>query len=210
MNYDILQPWSTFVLKTRLPNTILSKMISITDKIISDENAKSWGKSLAGQIDKELYVNIDTLRTNRVLEFFHNAIEEFITAAKSQQFPQQKQQQNWKSNMISMWIVSQKDHEYNPCHSHTMCAISAVMYLKIPKYLPSRKEGRNVDGNIVFVNSTSNDTEFCTPQLNIKPEVGDLYIFPAKQLHFVYPFRTENGDGERRSVSFNANYEDSL
>jgi len=34
--------------------------------------------------------------------------------------------------------------------------------------------------------------------------VGDFFIFPASQQHFVYPFRTPDGKGERRSVSFNA------
>ena len=30
------------------------------------------------------------------------------------------------------------------------------------------------------------------------------FIFPASQQHFVYPFRTPDGKGERRSISFNA------
>ena len=37
-----------------------------------------------------------------------------------------------------------------------------------------------------------------------QPQVGDFFIFPAQQSHFVYPFRTADGKGERRSVSFNA------
>ena len=38
----------------------------------------------------------------------------------------------------------------------------------------------------------------------MKPKVGDFYLFPAEQMHEVYPFRTADGKGERRSVSFNA------
>ncbi len=89
-------------------------------------------------------------------------------------------------------------------HIHTECQLSSVMYLKIPEYLPSRKEGREDDGNIVFVNSTCNDGQLVSPQFNWKPQVGDFFIFPAQQSHFVYPFRTADGKGERRSVSFNA------
>jgi hypothetical protein len=33
------------------------------------------------------------------------------------------------------------------------------------------------------------------------PVPGDLYLFPSWLRHLVYPFR---GDGERRSMSFNA------
>ena len=35
----------------------------------------------------------------------------------------------------------------------------------------------------------------------IKPKVGDFYIFPAFLMHEVHPFR---GEGERRCFSFNA------
>ena len=39
------------------------------------------------------------------------------------------------------------------------------------------------------------------------PKVGDFFIFPAHLQHTVYPFRTD-GDFERRSVSFNADFID--
>ena len=35
-----------------------------------------------------------------------------------------------------------------------------------------------------------------------KPEVGKMFIFPNYLMHSVNPFY---GDGERRSISFNAN-----
>ena len=91
-------------------------------------------------------------------------------------------------------------------HIHTECQISTVMYLKIPEFLPSRKKGREDDGNITFVNSTCNDSGLVSPQFSWRPQVGDFFIFPAQQSHFVYPFRTADGKGERRSVSFNAIY----
>ena len=43
--------------------------------------------------------------------------------------------------------------------------------------------------------------------IKYKPTVGDFFIFPAHLQHTVYPFRTE-GDEERRSVSFNADFMD--
>ena len=36
--------------------------------------------------------------------------------------------------------------------------------------------------------------------MSIKPQVGNLFLFPSSLNHQVYPFR---GKGERRSVSFN-------
>ena len=114
--------------------------------------------------------------------------------------------EEWYTQMLSMWVVSQKDNEYNPCHIHTQCSISTVMYLKIPEYLPSRKSYRKDDGAINFTGPTGKDIEWGNPTMTFQPEVGDFYIFPAKQQHFVYPFRTEGGEGERRSISFNAVY----
>jgi hypothetical protein len=35
------------------------------------------------------------------------------------------------------------------------------------------------------------------------PKVGDIFLFPSTLRHQVYPFRTENEQGIRRSMSFN-------
>ena len=110
----------------------------------------------------------------------------------------------WSTQMLSMWMISQKDNEYNPMHFHTKCHMSTVMYLKIPEYLPSRKSHKNVDGAITFLNNSAKDLFWGNPHMTIQPAVGDFFIFPASQQHLVYPFRTADGKGERRSVSFNA------
>lgn len=208
LDISMIQPWSTFIMKTRLPDAILGKMLEITDEIVDNaENAQSWGHNLAGQIEHELYVEHEKLHEAGIYGFFMDIVRHYVIAAKSQQNPFAKeviQQENWLTQMLSMWIISQKDGEYNPMHIHTECNISTVMYLKIPEYLPSRKSHREDDGNIVFVNSTCNDAQFVSPQFSYRPEVGDFFIFPSQQSHFVYPFRTADGKGERRSVSFNA------
>ena len=207
LSIDMLQPWSTFVMKTKLPDDILQKMLKITDDIVATEDAKSWGHNLAGQVERELYVEHELLHEENIYTFFMDIVRHYAIAAQIQKNPfakQAVQQEKWLTQMLSMWIISQKDNEYNPMHIHTECQISTVMYLKIPEYLPSRKKGREDDGNIVFVNSTCNDSQMVSPQLAIKPQVGDFFIFPSQQSHFVYPFRTADGKGERRSVSFNA------
>ena len=58
------------------------------------------------------------------------------------------------------------------------------------------------DGNIVFINNNHN-TPFTSVENGVwspKPEVGDMYLWPSRLLHGVYPFK---GKGERRSVAFN-------
>ena len=38
IRYDLLQPWSTFVMKTELPPDILEKMLRISDEIIENND----------------------------------------------------------------------------------------------------------------------------------------------------------------------------
>ena len=209
MSVELLQPWSTFVMKTRLPLPIFNKMIAITDAIVDNaENEKSHGHNLAGQIKDELWIDPEILERENLMVFFQDVVRNFIIQQTSQQEPFEKERihaEEWYTQLLSMWVVSQKDNEYNPCHFHSNCTISSVMYLKIPKYLPSRKPHRiEEDGAIIFTNNSGKDSVWGHPTMTLQPKVRDFFIFPASQQHFVYPFRTEDGKGERRSVSFNA------
>ena len=208
MHFELWQPWSTFIMKTQLPPKILEKMIRITDKIVDNAaNEKSHGHNLAGQIKDELWVEHDILVKEEVMDFFLDVCRNYVIQAFCQNEPLNKQaifNEEWYTRMLSMWIISQKDNEYNPCHVHTECALSTVMYLKIPEYLPSRKSHRNDDGAINFAGPAGKDHVWGIPTITYQPQVGDFFIFPASQQHFVYPFRTPDGKGERRSVSFNA------
>ena len=107
--------------------------------------------------------------------------------------------------MKSAWVISQWQGEYNPLHIHTECQMSTVMYLKVPKFLPSVKPDRDDDGNIMFIGGASSGSRLTRNLMKIKPKVGDFFIFPAHLQHTVYPFKTD-GDFERRSVSFNADF----
>jgi hypothetical protein len=210
MHVQLLQPWSVPVMKLQLPPDILQIMIEISDKIIVDKEAKKWGTSLVGQIDKELYIPIKTLIEKKVLGFFQDAIRQFVITCLSQASPstmKHTQQEEWLIEILVMWIVSQQPGEYNPMHIHTECQISTVMYLKVPEMLPSRKRHRaDDDGAILFTSNSSRDLELSVPTILLPPVVGDFYIFGAHQQHAVYPFRCAKGqeDVERRSISFNA------
>ena len=207
MHFELWQPWSTFIMKTQLPPKILEKMIRITDKIVDNAaNEKSHGHNLAGQIKDELWVEHDILVKEEVMDFFLDVCRNYVIQAFCQNEPLNKQailNEVWYTRMLSMWIISQKDNEYNPCHVHTECALSTVMYLKIPEYLPSRKSHRNDDGAINFAGPAGKDHVWGIPTITYQPQVGDFFIFPASQQHWVYPFRTPDGKGERRSISFN-------
>ena len=210
MEVLVIQPWSVPVFRTKLPPDILQTMIEISDQVIANKEAESWGSHLAGQIEKELKVEHEMLIERGVMGFLMHTVRQFVITCKLQSTPNERDailQEEWMTHMLTMWIVSQQPGEYNPLHVHTHCQISSVMYLKVPKMLPSKKEHRSDDdGSIVFTNSASGDTDFSVSSINFPPRVGDFYIFGAHQPHMVYPYRCEEKqeDVERRSISFNA------
>ncbi len=156
LKMNLLQPWSVPIMRTELPPYVLDGMIELTDDMIADENTPSHGDSLAGQIKTELTVDIERLKKYNLDKFFDTMIKQFVIYAKTQQTPYDAEikKETWLTQIVSMWVVSQQPNEYNPLHHHTECQISAVMYLKVPKFLPSEKEHRqHDDGSITFISN---------------------------------------------------------
>jgi len=228
MEFEIFQPWSTFVLATKMPPVILEKMIRFSDEIIKakDEMGVSDSDALRGtfgsrgtqQLNSQYFIDYEVLEQNEDLtKYFLDMCKHYAVQAQCQAFPFDKERivnEEWLTRIMGFWINSQKDDEYFPVHNHTDCAISAVMYLKIPEYLPVRRgpAGDNAsysnkdDGAITFSNNSSQDPFWGKPTMTIQPQVGDLFIFPSSQLHQVYPFKSLDGKGERRSAAFNAQF----
>jgi len=219
MKLSIFQPWSEFVMGGTLPEEITSKLIELTDIITQDAQKVSFNSELAGEIKDEWGIDIPLLINVGFQPFLFELIKEYIRLVKIQGTPKNTnlecsdeiffnnqsfyKENNWKIKVA--WFNDQRDNEYSPIHGHDGI-LSGVLYLKIPEYLPSRKTKDN-DGAISFIgNTTSNDLLFTVPQFSVTPKRGDIFIFPSKLRHQVYPFRTENEQGIRRSMSFNVAY----
>ena len=205
--YELLQPWSAFILKTKLPKRVLGRMLKLTDEIVNNPKSKNHGPGLAGQIKWEPTIDMDLLKKIDVEDYFYEIIHQYCMRAHLQTNPFDYDEVPPLIEYIinEIWIISQKDNEYNPLHRHLGCNLSSVMYLKVPEFLPARKQREDEDGNICFHSSPMHpDGVFGhIGRISMKPKVGDFYLFPAEQMHEVYPFRTADGKGERRSVSFN-------
>lgn len=183
----------------KLNDFIVDKMITLTDEILSDDNRISNGHKLAGQIEEEPVISMELLKKYNLYNFFNSTIKQYL----AQILDPEKVKNQLNTGITEMWIVSQYENEYNPIHWHEGCTMSAVMYLKIPEYIPRNLKGKHErDGEIIFINNNHNSPfhSLENPISSFKPEVGDMFIFPSRLLHGVYPFK---GDGERRSVSFN-------
>ena len=209
---EVIQPWSNLIYKIPMPDNITQGLIEHTDKMREDPNTPSYGQSLVGQVDEELEINIRELPTN-ILNFLINCSREWLFNQFNQGFGWEPswnlKKEDLNMQFISMWTVSQKDGEYNPIHTHPAAAVSGVLYLKIPEYKKDKKDTtkphkqRTDDGSLVFTNNSGADRRYCVSNCNVNPKVGELYIFGGLQPHQVYPFRSLDGKGERRSISFN-------
>ena len=196
--YKILNPFGPKIGIVKLSDVVVNKMITLTDKILSDDNKVSNGPNLAGQIEEESIISLELLAEDGLYDYFNSIQKQYILSVLGEQ-----EMENMKTGLVDMWLVNQYENEYNPIHWHEGCTLSAVMYLKIPEYIPRNLKGKpERDGNITFINNNHHSPyqSLENPIYSFGPEVGDMFIFPSRLLHTVYPFK---GDGERRSVSFN-------
>ena len=104
----------------------------------------------------------------------------------------------------AFWVVSQYQSTPSPVHFHSG-DLSGVLYLKVPAIANEPAEeaktyisGRQA-GDINFIDGGRQ--QYSRSIISFKPKVGDFYIFPGWLLHGAEPFR---GEGERRSLAFNA------
>jgi len=210
-NWHVNAPWAQLVASTKMPDELFKTTLELTDKIYEDVNRDSAGGSLAGQIHHEYFITQEKLIETGLMKYFIEMTAKYwgtvLNNGNLWQYCDKKFEHgphgfNYACKVVSAWTVHQFENEYNPMHNHANCKISAVMHLKFPEKIePSVKEG-GLDGNLIFTGMGDAD-EWCTsPVVNCKASnVGWLHLFPASLGHSVYPFK---GEGERRSLSFNA------
>ena len=115
--------------------------------------------------------------------------------------------------------VTGNEKKYNPEHDHPSDAdigLSCIMYLTVPMGI-SAGDGSEKSTSLAGASGLVNGyTRFCwghnsttdmkklkpSTEQYIKPEVGQLLMFPSWLNHSVLPF---TGEGERRSLSANIN-----
>ena len=211
LRFDVLQPWSTPVLRTTLPPNVFDALFGLTETILRSSGSSNFGHNLAGEIENELEIPLSRLSERGLKRVLERIVAEFVRVCKFQSVPalaNQTHPPRWGAELISAWIVSQRPDEYNPVHYHGG-QVSSVIYLKMPEMLPSRKtQDAGKDGSICFIAGAGGDPQLSDPTLNIIPQEAEMYVFGSGRLHTVYPYRCSDDqiDTERRSVSFNANF----
>ena len=198
-NVQVVKPFGPLIMLAQLPEGVIKKLNEVVD-VIKDK--KDMGARLAGVIETESEIPHSMLEEKKVMNIFHALSRSYIEQA----YLNAGLQDQWnamdvKTQMQSIWSVSQYENEYNQQHNHSHCQISAVLYLKIPAMKPRNipNKPREKDGQIEFTFCT-NESIFTTGSFVARPKPGMCLLFPNSLYHQVYPFQ---GSGERRSIAFN-------
>ena len=105
-----------------------------------------------------------------------------------------------KQRVVAMWAIINKKNSYNVMHNHQNCYLSSAYYVKKPQN----------SGDITFFDPTEaktyrfpekeRNTNYSTQTVTIKPEEGDLLIFPSYLYHAV---EVNLSNEDRVVISFN-------
>ena len=105
-----------------------------------------------------------------------------------------------KQRIVAMWAIINKKNSYNVMHNHQNCYLSSAYYVKKPQN----------SGDITFFDPTEaktyrfpekeRNTNYSTQTVTIKPEEGDLLIFPSYLYHAV---EINSSNEDRVVISFN-------
>ena len=211
---ELIQPWSNIVCKIKLPDEIYVELQKLYDEATNLN--KSFGNQLVGQINEEPEVTSELQKKfttftqfclHGVEQYVRNAMVQTLQGDNNEGKVEEFVKEQILTRITTMWFVNQKPGEYNPAHVHTNCKVSSVMYLKKPsRQIKDIKEHYKSDGMITFINNTGTDLNFCNSQVSFNPEPGTMFIFPALQHHMVWPYRSEDPNDSRISLSFNADF----
>ena len=197
---NVTRPFGPAIGFTNISNDLIKKVNNFIDvaTITDYANELNHGSNLAGQVTQEIKLPSEIINDGLV-SYFGALTKGYIKSISNKEIS--------KFELLSAWVVRQFENEYNPPHLHSG-HISGLGYLKLPQSFGNtiqHSKKNNTHGEINFMHGSE---QFLSTGIKTeKPKVGDFYIFPSYLYHFVNPFY---GDGERRSISFNAVVDESI
>ena len=180
--------WGPILCRIKLNAADLKKYAELCSKKTEHIN-----ENLAGVIKHEHAVDLPKYGTiiNPYIKIFYEAFQQWYNIPPP-----------GKLVIMRAWANFMVAGEFNPPHMHPNCDFSSVLFVKIPEEL--KEEHKKFTGTgggpgaLSFMHGGAQ--MFSRSHLNLFPEEGDFYIFPASLIHFVSPFTS---GGERISISAN-------
>lgn len=188
---DFFSPFGPMIAKTRLPGAVMERIDKYADTAVSP------GKGMEFLLPEELIAEggADSLGawTERFIRRYLEGMENTVPS---------------RVDFEVFWVISQYAGTPSPVHFHS-ADISGVLYLKVPEIEAAEEAKTYISGRHAgYINfMIGGKQRFSKSIISFKPQVGDFYVFPGWLLHGAEPFR---GQGERRSMSFNAVITDSI
>ena len=222
-----LIPFGPIMLHTKVPKYVIDNYNKHCDEIIADKKRlkdQDHSHNLAGNVKCEFRIEREFIEEEKNMQQIINATAKHMLSAEPRG-PEDSVSLSYLANnpigeisvglenitgaqILSLWGVSQWAGDFNPLHVHSG-DLSGVIYLKIPEGRDAEYEKEDhhpAIGDIQFIAGTPQ--AFSRNNLKVKPNVGDMFVFPSWLHHTAYPFRTPNQ--ERRSLSFNLIYNNNL
>jgi len=178
-------------------------------QLIFPHDDNDVGEELAGYLIRLANQYMDYVESDAVTDRRGEEVSRSVT----------NNEKKYNPKMKSMWVNRSYAGDYNPKHDHPSDAdigLSCIMYLTVPMGISSGDGSLGstsltgasgvTDGYTRFCwgTNTTSDMKKLKPSTEqyVKPEVGQLLMFPSWLNHSVLPF---TGEGERRSLSANIN-----
>jgi uncharacterized protein (TIGR02466 family) len=186
--------WGPLLFHTQIEDSTLNQ---IKDLCIIDKNL-DFKKELAGHIDNEYKINSEFLQ-----KYLNKSLNQFLEC-----FKHYYSREKYNLKIPNAWVNFMKKGEFNPPHEHEG-DFSSVLYLDIPKELEEEYKKHkdkliksDGPGAICFMSNCS-VPNFFIKQYTFFPKRGDMFIFPSKLIHYVFPFKS---DIERVSIAYNIEF----
>ena len=208
--FNITRNFGPYIVRSTISDELHKILLDTAYKIRKDKKLKKdndYRKSLAGNLTEEYsYANAFTAKEEKIVE------EELVWLASeftklSNKIIHQNLSREPKDIIMQkpVWVNFMKEGEWNPIHNHTG-DISCVTYLQVPDEI--KEENNSSDTSSKSNTPSAGKLEFnygdqigyCNTGCIMSPREKDIYIFPAKLHHSVYPFKSKV---ERISVSVN-------
>jgi len=172
---EFFSPFGPMIAKTTLPEELVARINGYADGLV----APGQGKELI-------------LPGNLITEGGGESLAE-ITARCIRRY---------LAGLENSTAASQYEGTPSPVHFHS-ADLSGVLYLKVPEIDAAEESKTYLSGRHAgYINFLIGGKQrFSKSLISFRPKVGDFYLFPGWLLHGAEPFR---GEGERRSMSFNA------
>lgn len=174
--------------------------------------ATPWNYKLAGNLKHEY--KLTDITKNDLERHLFPVVQSFENQFGSLQQEVNSVMATPKLELGVSWVNFQKKQEFNPVHNHDG-VLSFALWIKIPYNIQEEKKlASSISSNtpvpghfqFIYTSSTGSQTMYDIPcDENME---GCGVLFPAKQLHCVYPFYTS--DEYRISVSGNFYFKDQL